>query len=264
MDVIDVGSFQRSSGPPDAGNPAVLYERSYITTRLAVGVIGMVLPTILWAGDGLFMHRFASRGSLSAYYHSPMQDVFVGGLCAIAFLLITYMSGQPSTLDFRFSTVAGLALLVVVFFPTDRGLGDIGCTLGQETPCSAVERTFGEMAVAHVHAGFASVFIALLAVLCFLFGYRKNKYELKKGQAAFHYGCAAAIVVSISWVLLGTAGVAGDIWKLKPLYVGELGSVYAFALSWLVKGAEIRSAFGGRATQLRTGAQSRPSPRVRR
>jgi hypothetical protein len=41
----------------------------------------------------------------------------VGSLCVVAVMLLTYMSGQAKPADL----IAGIALLGVVFFPTNRG-----------------------------------------------------------------------------------------------------------------------------------------------
>jgi len=34
-----------------------------------------------------------------------------------------------------------------------------------------------------------------------------------------------------------------NIWKLTPLYLGEIISVWAFGVSWLTKGKDLRSIF---------------------
>jgi hypothetical protein len=49
-----------------------------------------------------------------------MQDIFVGGLYIIGFLLATYMAGEFDTMDFWASLIAGVAVLGVVYFPTTR------------------------------------------------------------------------------------------------------------------------------------------------
>ena len=53
------------------------------------------------------------RGSLSAYYHSSMQDIFVGSLCVTGLLLITYMAGMPPALCRRDHLGMGIWRLMV-------------------------------------------------------------------------------------------------------------------------------------------------------
>src|SRR5438045_295151 len=118
---LTADSFQRPVSADDNADPAVLYVHSYLLIRTSVGIIGILLPIILIIGEAFFLTGSVQvRGSLSAYYHSSMQDIFVGSLCITGLLLITYMAGMPRTWDFWLSLVSGFAVLVVVFFPTWR------------------------------------------------------------------------------------------------------------------------------------------------
>src|SRR5262249_44338468 len=75
------------------GGRDAAYTRSYRAMRLVVGILGVALPLVFIIGEAFFLRGGVHvRGSISAYYHTPMQDVFVGGLCVIGFLLATYMA----------------------------------------------------------------------------------------------------------------------------------------------------------------------------
>src|SRR5258707_3848161 len=116
------------------------YTRSYRASRLVVGFLGLLLPFLFIIGETFFLRGGVHvRGSLSEYYHTSMQDIFVGGLCVIGFLLATYMAGEFRTLDFWASVVAGVAVLGVVFFPTTRS----GLLPGAPTCGSAPEPAGG-------------------------------------------------------------------------------------------------------------------------
>ena len=94
------------------------YTRSYRVSRLVVGFLGILLPIIFIIGEALFLRGGVHvRGSLSEYYHTSMQDIFVGGLCVIGFLLATYMAGEARTWDFWASLIAGVAVLGSRLFP---------------------------------------------------------------------------------------------------------------------------------------------------
>jgi hypothetical protein len=84
-----------------------------------------------------------------------MRDVFVAGLCVIGFFLITYLSGETKTLDFRLSLLAGVAVLFVVFFPTKRPDLAPDAPLCGVRPmpqgCSPLQQQFGEQLVAGIH-----------------------------------------------------------------------------------------------------------------
>ena len=114
------GALIRPADLSEKADPRVLYFRSYLLIRAAVGFIGVVLPLLFIIGEAFIGAGVHVRGSISAYYHSPMRDVFVGGLVVISFLLARYRAGQKSRADSTLSTVAGISLLLVVVFPTGR------------------------------------------------------------------------------------------------------------------------------------------------
>jgi multisubunit Na+/H+ antiporter MnhB subunit len=224
------------------------YTRSYRAIRLMVGFLGISLPLIfIFVEAYLLKGSVHIRGSLSAYYHSPLQDVFVGGLCVIGALLATYMAGEWKTVDFWASLIGGVAVLGVVFFPTMRAGLPKGAPLCGSVPqppsCSFVEQQLGEHTTAVIHAACAVVFILSLAVMSFLFAASEvqpkdgrtpvpRRRELKSQVRFWIYtACGLIILIAGVWAFWG-AGV----WQLTPLYIGEVASVWAFGVSWLLAG----------------------------
>lgn len=244
MPRLTTDSFKRPADMNNKGDPEVLYVRSYLLIRTVVGFIGILLPIILIIGEAFFLKGSVHvRGSLSAYYHTSMQDIFVGSLCVTGFLLATYMAGMPETWDFWLSLIAGIAVLVVVFFPTWRPDVPSGAPLCGSNPtpprCSPVEQTLGESLTATIHMVAATVFILSLAAISFLFAHREKKYNHRSAWQRFHIACGVAILVAVAWVAIGGL-LKIDIWRLTPLYVGEIISVWAFGASWLAKGKNLR------------------------
>lgn len=241
---LTTGTFKRPVSLDDKDDPAVLYAESYLVIRTVVGVIGILLPIILIIAEAFFLKGSVHvRGSLSAYYHSSVQDIFVGSLCVIGFLLITYMAGMPKTWDFWLSSLAGVAVLVVVFFPTWRPDVPQGAPLCGSNPvpsgCSGIEQALGEAPTARIHSIAAAVFILSLAVISFLFAHREKKYRDSSLRQRVHIFSGVAILVAVAWVIIGGA-LKIDIWTLTPLYVGEIISVWAFSVSWLLQGKDLR------------------------
>jgi hypothetical protein len=226
------------------------YTYSYRIIRLVIGFLGILLPVIFIIGEAAFLKGGVQvRGSLSAYYHSPMQDAFVGGLCVIGFMLATYMGGEPRSWDFWVSLLAGIAVLGVVFFPTSRPPDQAAsgaCGSPAAIGCSSVESTLGEHQTALIHGACAVVFIICLAVMSFLFALAEvitdNDRTESPGQpeqgrfrrpALFwaHSGLALVILAAGAWAFWGA-----KLGNLKPLYIGEVAAVWAFAVSWLLAG----------------------------
>ena len=227
------------------------YTRSYRVMRLVVGVLGVALPLVFIIGEAFFLRGGVHvRGSISAYYHTPMQDVFVGGLCVIGFLLATYMAGEFGTWDFWASLIAGLAVLGVVFFPTTRsGLPADAPACGsvpQPLGCSTVEQALGEHQTAVIHGISAIVFIFFLAVMSFLFATSEvlpkqdparggPKPKVFRNPVLFwvHTACALVILAAGAWAFAGAG-----IWELTPLYIGEVAAIWAFGISWIIAGID--------------------------
>ena len=112
---LTTDTFERPRELGDRADPTVLYARTYLLIRLVVGGVGVLLPVALWLVDALVLQgSITLRGSLSAYYHSGARDLFVGALCVVGCLLLTYLAAQRRTWDYWLSTVAGIAVLGVV------------------------------------------------------------------------------------------------------------------------------------------------------
>ncbi|WP_213452060.1 hypothetical protein [Rhizomonospora bruguierae] len=242
------GTFRQPQRLDDRSDPAVLYVLSYLITRTVVGFLGILLPIAFIVGEAFYLRGSVQiRGSISAYYHTPMRDLFVAGLCVIGFLLMTYMSAQTRTWDFWLSLVAGIAVVGVAFFPTRRpGLasGAPPCG-GQPVPagCAPMQQALGETTTAVIHFTCAAVFMLSLAAIAFLFGYREKRFGINPGMALVQQICGWAIIAAIAWAVLGFI-VDLTVWELTPLYVGEVVSVWAFGISWLLKGRDLRALLG--------------------
>jgi hypothetical protein len=208
---------------------SALYVRSYLTMRLWIGVIGVALPLALVFGDGLVFdeHPFP-RDSLSAYYYSGTRDLFVGGLLATAIFLITYKISERG-LDNTLSTVAGLAAIVIALCPTKPPTHDVALT--------PLQAKLGENLLALVHLTSATLFIVSLGVVCFFFGKREARRRPVGARTPrfwrnFHWSCAGVIGLAVAWVIVTQVAA----WPRTSLLIGETAAVWAFGVSWFMKG----------------------------
>jgi len=229
--------LKSSAEDPRPFQLGVLYVRSYLLLRTAIGVLGLALPVLVVLGD-LWLEGGADfpRSSLSAYYHSGVRDVFVGVLCATALFLFTYKAFERNG-DNVLTSLAGLAALGVAMFPTTRP-----STAAVPT---ALQDLLGERAVAFVHFTCAVVFIGLLGVLSWFFGRReRGRTQERDGYRAqrsptfwmwFHRTCAAIIGLAVGFIALSkwTGFLASH-----SVLIGEVVAVLAFGVSWLAKGWE--------------------------
>ncbi len=241
-------SFARPKKLTNRGDPAVLYALSLLLIRGIIGVIGILLPLALIVGEAFYLSGSVEvRGSISAYYHSSMRDLFVAGLCVTGFLLATYMAGQTKTRDFWWSLLAGVAVIGVAFIPTSRpGIADGAPRCGSSPMpegCSPIQQQLGETLAAGIHYVCAAAFILALARICFLFAYREevHKHADKLAQTLRILGWL--IVAAVVWIIVGET-LDISLGPLKALYLGEVIAVWAFGTAWVMKARDLRTALG--------------------
>jgi hypothetical protein len=222
------------------------YVRSYVFTRFAIGLLGVLLPPVLvFLEPALFDGLPAPRGSLSAYYYSGLREVFVGGLWAIGVFLVVYKFLDVSW-ESLLSSLAGAAAVLVAVFPTERP-GD-GVT---PTPFQV---KLGEDVVTGIHYGAAIAFIGLLVPIVLFFARDEGGRGHRKWRN-FHTFTAAFIVLGAA--LAAFAGITGG--PDKGVLFGEWIAIWAFGASWLAKGAEWETLFGRGAAPSVVARADRPA-----
>lgn len=151
--------------------------------RRVVGGLGVLLPFVLAAVAG-------ERESISAYYHSPGRDVFVGWLVAIALALAAYRGHDAG--DALCARVAAAGLLVVAYLPTGGATGPY-------------------------HLAGALTFFGASAVLCWRFGFGSRQRTFR--------GLSLGMAACIAWALL--AGISGgSIYAPEALAVLLFGAAW--------------------------------------
>jgi hypothetical protein len=227
---------QRTPERPAASDPgAWMYVRSYLLMRLVIGLVGVLLPVSLLIGDRWFVDgRPATRGSLSAYYHSGMRDVFVAALAVIGLFLLTYMVFHYNW-DNVLSMAAGLAAVGTALFPTDGG-----------EVLTPLQRELGESLVAGIHYACAAAFMLSLAAISWRFGTREHVRPNRTARQQhrwwlYHRICASTVVGAVAFIV---ATQATGFWDDYSILLGEAVAALAFGLSWFVKGAELEILVG--------------------
>ena len=240
-------TFNQEANKNDAN--ARLYIISYMIIRFAVGFLGFMLPASLAIGEWKFIHGpFSLRGSLSAYYFTNMRDWFVGTMWVIGVLLMTYMAAQWKRFDFIASFIAGIFLIGVAMFPTERP-DDIrnGTPLcgphASPVPlgCAPAQQWLGELHCRDIHYVCAIIALCMLAAIAAVFGRREQRFPGNRPWLAwFHYGCAIFI---LSGLLVGGIGFIHDFKRFgfTPAYISELMAIIGFAAGWLVKSGALVS-----------------------
>lgn len=211
----------RPSAMLSPGDDQALSE-AYRHLRIAIGLLALSLPFVLVLGKGLLERSWVLQGSLSGYYYTHSRNYLVGALCALAvfFLSYEYRHLREFRVDNYLSNLASIAAVGVAFLPTTRGGGS---------------STAAEKAVGVLHYLSAASLFVILAVFClFLFTRSQGVKTPRKVLRNRVYRACGAVIVACLVLCVVALWQAPDSWR--ALFWLESVMVWAFAISWLVKG----------------------------
>ncbi len=190
---------------------------SYVTLRRVVGVLGMGLPLVVALWGFALRSPPSLQDSISAYYDLRTRDAFVGILFTIAWFLLTYRGHERK--DDVAGNFACVFALGVALFPTSG------------TP--------GEKAV-HFTAA-TGLFLVLAYFSLFLFtksGPTQTPQKVVRNR--LYRTCGWIMLACIALIALYNAfGKGTPIATWKPVFWLESLALWAFGISWLVKGETI-------------------------
>jgi hypothetical protein len=215
------------------------YVVSYITLRRSVGWLGIALPAVLIIGFAVIHSSCPTPPSISHYYYTVLGSYFTGTLCAVALFLFAYNGPAPA--DRIAAFFAACCALGVVFCPTDAFCACDGICNLVDLPANKARNT--------AHYTFASLLFATFAFFSLVLftqthpNRAKEKTHQKKIRNGIYYVCGALILVSIACIgILNIKGIKKPEWitnfKLWT-FVFETSALFAFGISWLVKGEMI-------------------------
>ncbi len=213
---------------------------SFLLLRFLVGVLTIALPPLLILLDVMFLEGSpTARGSLSAYYHSGVRDIFVSILVVDGVFLLTYKVFERS-IENVLTMLAGLAAIVVALFPT--GVPD-------GVPLVPLQERLGEQLVENVHYTAAAVLFISAAFISIQFAreelippHHPDQSFTPRFWSRFHYLMSGVIVGAIIFVAVTQwFGVLDE----YSILLGEWVGLWAFGASWFAKGSEVRRLFFG-------------------
>lgn len=204
---------------------------SYMELRTFIGVLGIVLPFLCVIG-GLTDTQGRINDSISMYYYYNTGDIFVGILVCVGLFLWTYHGYTKA--DDRLTGVTGVCACGIAFFPCKNP--DLPGTFG-------LFRLDPDVSNA-VHLSFAVLFFLLLAVNSIFF-FTKSDDEVEKGSAKYkrnivYRACGIVMLATLAVLIpLGLWGGEEFLQETKLILICEIIMLFAFGISWLVKGGAI-------------------------
>ena len=212
---------------------------SYLFLRQTVGWIGTLLPIVLLVGNAI--SSAAPRpDSISGYYYTDMRNIFVGTLCALGVFLVAYRGYDG--LDESITNVAGLAAIGVALCPTKPAV----CTaVAGACPASSVTHlSTSQQVVGDIHLALAAITLIALGLMALRFA--------KHGQPGDGSGQRFAgenVIYRASGITVLCCVLLAALSNLLPasvkahwpwLFIFEAVAVFAFGVSWFVKGRTIQ------------------------
>jgi hypothetical protein len=195
---------------------------SYLGLRKAIGVAGIALPFVLALGR-LATDGFGIERSISAYYHTGMRDVFVGGVCAVAFFLMSYRGYERK--DDLAGHFACACALGVALFPV--------APAGSATLAGRLHFVF---------ATFLFLTLAYFALALF----RRTDPRLgpptprKLQRNAVYTACGFTVLACIVLIALFELLPEGAaVHRVAPVFWLESAALLAFGVCWFTKGEAI-------------------------
>ena len=219
--------------PEDPG--AARYVRAFLILRVMVGALGIALPFALVLFDGLWFD-----GTVPAHVAERVLLLRRARSCSSgcsvrpAFPSIAYKVAEVN-LDNTLSLLAGVAVIGVAMFPTDRSSDVIALTPLQDR--------LGETTVATIHYVSAATLICALGIISYFFGRREGARPPVPDKRspgfwrAFHWSCAGVIAGALAFILVTQVFHTGPAESLLILF--QAVSIWAFGVSWLWKGLEL-------------------------
>ncbi|WP_139958778.1 hypothetical protein [Flavicella sediminum] len=213
---------------------------TYLKLRRFIGYLGFLLPIVCIASSYLIPNcGEAIHKSISDYYFTPIRDLFVGILCAVAFFLFAYKGSLPY--DTIFASIGGLCALGIAFFPTS-----VQC----ELDCNAsYDLLFPNASMVHFIS--ALLFFGILVYFS-LWSFVKDPDEKANSnwkQKKILYKicgftmlfCVLAIAAYFLFYLNDVDYTDKNICKESPLKYNlifwlETLALFAFGISWIAKG----------------------------
>jgi hypothetical protein len=199
---------------------------SHVTHRRLIGILGILLPVLLYVIAGLRptdeLPRWGLLTSVSAYYYTGSVAIFVGVLFALSLFLFSYPGYKGVMADRLVGCLGGAAALGVGLFPT-------------EAPESLSEPNWWShwMGITH-YVSAVLLFGSFILFSVWLFRKssvpkRRDRPAEKRRRDDVSLICGLTMIVSVCWAVGASIADA-------PIFLPEAIAILAFATSWLVKG----------------------------
>ncbi len=204
---------------------------SHLTLRRNLGLLGLFLPLLVFV-----INQFVLLPSISHYYYSHSNVMFIGVLFSFGLFLFSY-KGYPKEKkewlsDNLLTNFAGVCIVIVAFIPTTKA----GCVNLLNAPNQHNDAFWG-----NVHLVCAAIFFVIMAWMSWfhftksdgVFEDEKDRKVKNRRNLIYKIGGAGVIASLLFIVVFGF----NDRLYISDhtVFIGETGALIFFGTSWLVK-----------------------------
>lgn len=180
------------------------------------------------------------EGSISAYYHTGMREVFVAILAALGIFLLCYKG--PEKWDVLAAKLAGAAAILVALLPTSepsREATDTGERLPDSVTLFSGPNALDPEIIGKLHYASAAVFfvtVALMALFLFTKTGGASPTAGKRLRNRIYRVSGVTILLAIGLIVVDKV-LLGAAWSGGTSFVFwmETVAVTAFGVAWLTK-----------------------------
>lgn len=207
------------------------------TLRKLVGILGMLLPLLLYTSLWIDTGYNIPLESISHYYLTRVSAVLVIIVSLLAIFLMIYKGYKP--VDFYISFIAGFFALCLVLFPTSN-ISDVN---NPEVPVTILKESSFRVCFHYAASG---IFLAALASMSFFIFTKSDKSapdqtKAKRRRNLLYRICGVIMFAAILVVAAGLFDIISEetFKRYHLTFWMETIAVESFGISWLVKGGAV-------------------------
>jgi hypothetical protein len=222
----------------DYNDESGLWLSNGCTLRKLIGVLGMLLPILLWLYLFIANDLTTPLESISHYHFTRAGTIFTIIVSLLAIFLIVYKGKEP--IDFYLSLTAGTFALFALLFPTSNLCEKCNDILSKYC-VTILDKSNSRELFHYISAG---IFLLCLAAMSLFLFTKSNKPVAKRGdnkitRNRIYRVCGIIMIISLLFIFSGEKLmlIPSSIYLKNHLtFWMETLAIEAFGFSWLVKG----------------------------
>jgi len=210
---------------------------------LFVGILGVLLPILLWGFTYWDIKLICPLESISHYYYTRVGGIFVVIMSMLALLLLNFKGDKP--IDFVISLIAGVFSLLLLLFPTDK-IANVSSWCSNPSQMDANITIIAQNETRELfHYVSASIFLICLAIMSLYSFTRVKDWQIKangdmkqnkRSRNIIYISMGIIMICAMAFIGFGPKILSEETYSNYNLtFWMESVAVWAFGISWIIK-----------------------------